>query len=108
MHNDTSTSASINTDADVLEYIDVYYDRRVLAELWRGEKIAVRVWRTYRYDGEYLAEVQALTGKPFRAWTHGGWVYSDCEDVHIGLLHNVHDEETLEPIILWPDGDVPY
>jgi len=93
---------------DGIEYIHVFFDHPVVARLYTESPIPVRVWRVYKYDGHIMAEVQALTGNPFRHWTHGGWAYDSVCDVHVCFLHNVHDEETLEPVILWPDGDVPY
>ena len=36
-----------------------------------------------------LATVRALAGQPFAAWTHGGWAYSDTNNVRVDLLSGV-------------------
>ncbi|NUM47941.1 MAG: hypothetical protein HUU38_24815 [Anaerolineales bacterium] len=55
--------------------------------------ILVRVLNVYTSPLGQRATIEALTGEPFLAWTHGGWCYSRTTRVSVALLRSSSPQE---------------
>lgn len=56
----------------------------------KGAQLTVEVTGTFTTsNGVKMAVVRALAGRPFSAWTHGGWADSDSANFPAHLLRNV-------------------
>jgi hypothetical protein len=55
----------------------------------KGEALTVEVTNTLTAGGRKLAEVRALAGQPFTAWTNGGWAESDTAYIPVAFLADV-------------------
>ena len=64
--------------------------------LARFQNIDVEVLNSWTSSRGKVALVQALSGQPFKSWTHGGWAESDSTTVLADTLKDVRTDPQAE------------